>query len=62
MLQTLSSDAVVIGALRVNYHKNIKSLYAGQFFMLLWLTADFLQIKLFQKILSGTLSECQKKN
>ena len=31
----------------------------GKFFMLLLSSADFLQNKLFQKILSGTLTECQ---
>ena len=38
---------------------HIKSLYAGILFMLLLSFVDFFKNLLFQKILSGTLSECQ---
>ena len=37
----------------------LNTLHAGYFFMLLLSSADFFQNKLFQNILSGTLSECQ---
>ena len=35
------------------------TLHVGYFFMRLWTSADFYQNKLSQKVLSGTLSECQ---
>ena len=61
MLQTLSSDAVVIGALRVNCHKNINSLYAGQFFMLLWLSADFFKLNFFKKFFQEHYQSVKKE-
>ena len=48
----LSSSTVMIG--------KINSSHTGQYFKLLLLSADLYQNQLFQKDLSGVLSECQR--